>query len=65
MAGSKTGNLKIEIRGQPLKVQGVGSSAVVNNINFCEDGENVLAMGSLIQDGALEWELHQPNYITF
>ena len=48
---SKTGNLKIGIRGQSLKVQGVGSSGVVNNIHFCEAGENVLAMSSLVQAG--------------
>ena len=48
---SKTGILKIGLQGQLLKFQGVGSSGVVNDIHFCETGENVLAMSSLGQAG--------------
>ena len=36
-------------RGQPLKVQGVGAAVVVNNIHFCEDGDNVLALSALVE----------------
>ena len=52
---SKTGNLRTGLQGLTLIVQGVGSSEVVNNIHFCKDGENVLAMRALVKTG---WSLH-------
>ena len=36
-------------------MQGVGVSGVANNILFCEDGENVLAMSTLVK---ARWTLH-------
>ena len=37
------------MRGLSLRVHGVGSSEVMNNTHFCEDGVNVLATSLLVQ----------------
>ena len=59
---SRTGNLRTGLQGRTLKVQGVGVSGVVNDIHFCENGENVMAMST--QDGPCMWKLHRPGFIT-
>ena len=51
---NRTGSLISEIRNRPLTVQGVGTSGAAENIHFCDDGEIVLAMSTLVE---LEWSI--------
>ena len=48
---SRTGSLRLGIQNRPLRVQGVGASGVARNIHFCENGENDLAMHTLVELG--------------
>ena len=47
---SKTANLRIELQGRSLRVQGV-ESPELNDIHICEDGENMLAISTLAKTG--------------
>ena len=48
---SRIGSLRSGTRNRPLRVQGVGTFGAAGNIHFCEDGENVLAMSTLVELG--------------
>ena len=53
--GARHENLRTGLQGRLLRVQGVGASGVVNDIQFCKNGDNVLAMSTLVKAG---WTLH-------